>query len=211
LKENINKAILLKRELDEKNIQSDPYILFRAWLNEAVKAKLSEPTAMTLATSSRDGKPYARIVLLKKFDERGFIFYSNYASNKAKQIKSNPNAALVFYWQEFERQVRIEGVVKKISSKESDEYFNSRPVLSRISAIISPQSKVIPDRTYLENLFEEYKKNVDEGNIKRPEIWGGYCLSPHSFEFWQGREHRLHDRILFTKHKDSWLINRLAP
>ena len=197
--------------MDEKNIQADPFTLFRAWLNEAVKAKLPEPTAMALATASKDGKPYARIVLLKKFDERGFVFYTNYESNKGKQINSNPNAALVFYWCEFERQIRVEGIIKKISTKESDEYFNSRPVLSRISAIISPQSQVVPNRNYLENLFNEYKKKVSKEEIKRPPKWGGYCLNPNSIEFWQGRENRLHDRLLFTKHKNVWLINRLAP
>lgn len=211
MKENNNKAKSLKNYLDEKNIQADPFTLFRAWLNEAVKAKLPEPTAMALATASKDGKPYARIVLLKKFDERGFVFYTNYESNKGKQINSNPNAALVFYWCEFERQIRVEGIIKKISTKESDEYFNSRPVLSRISAIISPQSQVVPNRNYLENLFNEYKKKVSKEEIKRPPKWGGYCLNPNSIEFWQGRENRLHDRLLFTKHKNVWLINRLAP
>jgi pyridoxamine 5'-phosphate oxidase len=211
LSADINKKILSKKKLDEKSIQEDPFILFRSWLNEAIKVNLREPTAMTLATASKDGKPYARIVLLKKFDERGFIFYSNYESNKGKQIDSNPNAALVFYWPEIERQVRVEGIVKKISPKESDEYFNTRPFLSRISAIISPQSQVIPDRIYLENMVDEYKKNIKDTEVRRPSKWGGYCLTPCCFEFWQGRDNRLHDRILFTKQKKTWLINRLAP
>jgi pyridoxamine 5'-phosphate oxidase len=211
LKKSNSKIISVKKYLDEKDIKDDPFILFHVWLNDAIKEKLPEPTAMTLATSSKEGKTFARIVLLKKFDKRGFIFYTNYDSDKAKQINSNPNAALVFYWKELERQVRVEGIVKKISSRESDEYFNSRPVLSRISSIISPQSQVVPGRFHLENLFNEYIKNKSESEIKRPKNWGGYCLIPNHIEFWQGRENRLHDRILFTKKKSSWLINRLAP
>ncbi len=196
--------------LDEKNIDANPFIQFQLWLDEAINTEIEEPTAMTLATSTKNGKPSARIVLLKEITEDGFVFYTNHTSRKGKELKQNPQAALVFHWKELERQIRIEGSVKRISEADSDKYFNSRPILSRISAIISPQSRIVPDRIFLEGLFVDYKNN-SKNEIIRPENWGGNILIPDYFEFWQGRKSRLHDRICYKRLKKGWKINRLAP
>jgi pyridoxamine 5'-phosphate oxidase len=196
---------------DTTNVEVNPISQFRIWFDEVVSAGILEPAAMTLATSTKKGIPSARIVLMKKFDKWGFVFFTNYKSKKAIQIDVNPNAALVFHWKEFERQVRIEGKIVKISPKESNKYFNSRPILSNVSAVISLQSKTISSREYLESLFNEYKVTVNNKKIKRPENWGGYRLSPLIIEFWQGRENRLHDRIVYYKRKNRWQIKRLAP
>ena len=166
---------------------------------------------MTLATSSKDGKPSARIVLLKGFDERGFVFFTNYESNKGKALDENPNAALIFFWKEIERQVRIEGVIEKISAAESDEYFFSRPEGSRIGAWASPQSKIIKNRNILEENVQRFS-NEFKNSIPRPPHWGGYRVMPELIEFWQGRSNRLHDRIQYTKTgSGSWKVDRLAP
>ncbi|MCX6149509.1 MAG: pyridoxamine 5'-phosphate oxidase [Ignavibacteriales bacterium] len=196
--------------LDENNVKLNPFDQFEIWMQDATKAKVFVPTAMTLATSTKEGKPSARIVLLKKVDERGFIFFTNYQSKKGKQLSVNPNAALVFHWKELERQIRIEGSVRKILLQESDEYFNSRPLLSRISSIISPQSEIVPDRNWLVKHFKEKEfESIDR--LVRPQNWGGYCLKPTAIEFWQGGINRLHDRILYKKQKSGWKIVRLAP
>ena len=201
-----------KFQLIESNINPNPYKQFEKWLDEAIAAEAEEPTAMTLATISTKGFPSARMVLLKSFDEKGFTFFSNYESRKGNHIKKNPNVALVFYWKELERQVRIEGEVVKVSKKESDEYFASRPYESQVSACISEQSTTIPDRNYIEILHQLFIKKQSDKPIKRPDNWGGYCVIPRRIEFWQGRENRLHDRIKYcSKDAKTWKIKRIAP
>ena len=199
-------------QLIENNIESNPFKQFEKWMNEAVTAEVEEPTAMTLATISTKGFPSARMVLLKGYDEKGFTFFSNYESRKGNHIKNNPNVALVFYWKELERQIRIEGEAVKVSSKESDVYFASRPFESQVSACISEQSTTIPDRNYIEMLFQMFVKKQGDKPIKRPDNWGGYRVIPRRIEFWQGRENRLHDRIKYcSKDSKNWKIKRIAP
>jgi pyridoxamine 5'-phosphate oxidase len=200
----------LQGELDIEHVMPDPVQQFGVWMDQALLARIDEPTAMTLATVGQDGKPSARMVLLKGFDEKGFVFFTNYLSRKVQEIAKNHRAALVFYWKELERQVRIEGIILKTSGQESDDYFLSRPADSQVSAIVSPQSSVIPGRQYLENLVSEYLKNFT-GEHKRPPHWGGFQVVPEMVEFWQGRQNRLHDRIRYRKKGGEWLIERLAP
>ncbi|MDP4174276.1 MAG: pyridoxamine 5'-phosphate oxidase [Bacteroidota bacterium] len=199
------------RELNEADLKKDPIEQFQLWLNEAIEAKVNEPTAMTLATSTSDGKPSARIVLLKKVNQTGFTFFTNYNSKKANQINSNPFAALVFFWAELERQVRIEGRIEKIPADESDAYFFSRPEGSKLGAWASPQSKKIKDRTYLENMVMKYQMQFGNNITRRPKYWGGYLLKPDIIEFWQGRSNRLHDRIEYSHLNGRWILERLAP
>ena len=202
----------IQESLAEKDVNSDPIHQFSAWWNEALKSNIEEANAMTLATASSDGLPSARIVLLKDFDGKGFVFYTNYNSFKGQQLAENPRGCLVFFWKELERQVRITGVIAKTSSTESDEYFNIRPEGSRIGAIASPQSQVIPSRDWLEKEVERLMQNLASNTIERPSHWGGYRLMPAIIEFWQGRSNRLHDRIQYTLEEDgSWKIERLAP
>lgn len=199
-----------KRKLNKEELHADPLYQFEKWLEEAIKAKVLEPTAMTLATADREGIPSARIVLLKFINENGFAFFTNYQSRKGRELSENPKAALVFFWPELERQVRVIGKVDKLSNVISDEYFDSRPEESRISAIISPQSRVISDRTFLENRVHSFITKKEE--IKRPENWGGFILQPTEIEFWQGRENRLHDRFQYkTQNNKRWSVVRLAP
>ena len=201
-----------KNYLDESNIASSPYEQFKSWFNEALNAEIEEPNAMTLATVSTKGFPSARIVLLKDFDKNGFVFFTNYESRKGNHLKNNSNAALVFFWKELERQVRIEGEVRKISQKDSDEYFSLRPHESQISACISEQSITIPDRNYLLMLYDTFEKKNEGKQIQRPKNWGGYVVIPRRIEFWQGRENRLHDRIKYcSKDNKTWKIKRIAP
>lgn len=200
----------LKGELRSENVLPDPVQQFAVWMDQAILSEIPEPTAMTLATVGLDGFPSARVVLLKGFDENGFVFFTNYDSRKGQEISRNHRAALVIFWKELERQVRIEGMVMKTSGKESDEYFLTRPFDSRISAIISPQSTVIPNREYLDNLKQEYLKTFT-GETKRPANWGGFLVIPEMMEFWQGRPNRLHDRIRYTRKGGDWIIERLAP
>lgn len=196
------------KSLDEKNSPADPYELFTEWFFEAKESGITEPNAMTLATSDKNS-PSARIVLLKKFDHKGFYFFTNYKSRKGKELKKNENTALLFYWDKLFRQVRIEGFVKKIKPEDSDFYFNERPYASRISAIVSPQSEKIIGR---EKLEEEYRELLDsQKQLLRPENWGGYIVKPFYFEFWQGQNNRLHDRIVYEKVKKEWKKYRLAP
>ncbi|MCX6256670.1 MAG: pyridoxamine 5'-phosphate oxidase [Bacteroidia bacterium] len=190
---------------------NDPMVLFSLWLEEAIAAGLPEPTAMTLATSGNDGQPSARIVLLKQADEYGFVFYSNYHSKKGRQISENENVALVFYWQAHGRQVRVEGTARKINAGQSDEYFYSRPEESRISSIISAQSEEISSREYLEKLYNDFSEKNKGKALQRPDHWGGYIVIPELIEFWQEGKHRLHERIAFTRTKNSWKVSRLAP
>jgi pyridoxamine 5'-phosphate oxidase len=197
--------------LDENDIAANAIEQFTRWWDDAVKSEIFEVNAMTLATATKDGKPSARIVLLKGFDEKGFVFFTNYNSRKGKELDENQNAALVFFWKEIERQIRIEGIVEKISAKESDDYFSSRPEGSRIGAWASPQSDVIENRQILEGNVKRYA-NEFKNSIPRPPHWGGYRVMPLRVEFWQGRSNRLHDRIQYTKTADgSWKVDRLAP
>jgi pyridoxamine 5'-phosphate oxidase len=197
--------------LDEADVARDPIVQFDQWLSESIKADLPEPTAMTLATVGANGRPAARIVLLKAVDTHGFAFFTNYESNKGRELAAHPHAALVFHWVELERQVRIEGRVEKVSAEESTEYFNKRPLLSRIGAWASPQSKVIVSRAWLEKQFDTASERFGE-NVPLPPFWGGYRVIPESIEFWQGRRSRLHDRLLYRQEPSgTWLLERLAP
>ncbi len=198
-------------ELNEGSISSSPFEQFSKWMEEALKSSLIDPSAMILATSSKSGIPSLRVVLLKRIDSDGFVFYTNYESRKAKELLENPNASLLFFWKELERQIRIEGKVEKIPAKESEEYFHSRPYESQLAAWASSQSRIIPDREYLDKKFEEFKKKYAGKEIPLPPFWGGIKLKPEYFEFWQGRENRLHDRISYVKENSEWKKERLAP
>lgn len=200
-----------QHSLDEADIAADPFAQFERWWNEALASEIDEVNAMTLATASKEGIPSARIVLLKGYDERGFVFFSNYESTKGKELQQNPHAALVFFWKELERQVRIEGRVEKVSEAESDEYFHSRPEGSRIGAWSSPQSAIIANRKIIETNVTQYTKRFENQDIPRPAHWGGYRVMPASFEFWQGRSSRLHDRFRYTPVNGNWKAERLAP
>jgi pyridoxamine 5'-phosphate oxidase len=195
----------------EADVSHDPLRLFDEWMHKAAGAELHEPYAMTLATATSDGKPSARIVLLRGYDERGFVFFTSYEGRKADELEANPNAALVLYWGELERQVRIEGRVEKTSAAESDAYFDSRPVESRLAACAARQSEVIPSRDVLEARWQELAARYPDGNIPRPPNWGGYRVAPEIIEFWQGAPHRLHDRFRYTRTAGGWRIERLAP
>ncbi|MES1226540.1 MAG: pyridoxamine 5'-phosphate oxidase [Bacteroidota bacterium] len=200
------------RSLSETEISGDPFTQFAKWWSEAELAQIEELNAMTLATASADGIPSARIVLLKGFDKSGFVFFTNYNSFKGQQLLENPRACLVIFWKELERQIRITGIIEKTTAQESDDYFNSRPVGSRIGAIASPQSEVIRNRQWLEEKEEKLSAELKGKEIKRPLHWGGYRVKPVTIEFWQGRTNRLHDRIQYTLQEDAnWKIERLAP
>jgi pyridoxamine 5'-phosphate oxidase len=199
--------------LDRKDVAENPFLQFEKWFQEAMQSDLLEPNAMTLATVSKSGQPSARIVLLKAFDERGFVFYTNFHSMKGQEMAENPKAALVFLWLELQRQVRIEGRVEKVSEEETLAYFRSRPRGSQIGAYASPQSQVIEDRTILEeNVSRLNKEYGDTEALPLPDFWGGYRVIPTKIEFWQGRSSRLHDRIVYKVTEDNnWKIERLAP
>ena len=213
------------QSLDRNDVDENPFVQFSKWFDEALKSEILEPNAMTLATVSAEGKPSARIVLLKGIhtpkgikEESGFVFYTNYDSHKGKDMAANPHVALCFNWLDLQRQIRMEGVVKKTDPSVSDDYFNTRPKASRIGALASPQSQIVPNRAFLEenfnNLLEKYAdtpEGINEG-VPRPENWGGYIVKPTLIEFWQGRRSRLHDRICYIKQEDgTWKIERLAP
>ncbi len=201
-----------KETLDEKTVARDPITQFQEWFDEAVEAGIPMPEAMTLATSTREGKPSARLVLLKQVDERGFVFFTNYQSVKARNLDENPFAALVFYWPLLERQVRVEGRVERTSAAESNEYFQTRPRESQIGALASPQSQRIEGREVLVQRFRELAELCGDRPVERPDHWGGYRLQPARIEFWKGRPSRLHDRILYERQSDgTWSIARLAP
>lgn len=198
-------------ELNETDIDASPIRQFEKWFSDALSAKIYEPNVMTLATADRSGKPNARIVLLKGFDDAGFSFYTNYLSQKGKELKKNPQACLVFFWAELERQVRIEGKVEKLDKQNSETYFHSRPSGSQIAAIASPQSQVISGRSVLDNKVKELTATYQDKNIPKPAHWGGYRVKPTAIEFWQGRSSRLHDRIKYELVNGLWQTSRLAP
>lgn len=199
-----------KLSLIEQQLPKEPIKLFQIWFEELCNSNsVLEPNAMTLSTVGNENKPRNRVVLLKKFSEKGFVFYTNYKSKKGIDINNNPNVSISFFWPSFERQVIIEGICSKITNKESDKYFYSRPIDSQIGAIISDQSSEIPNRDYIENKFDSFKS--DNTEILRPLNWGGYIINPINIEFWQGRKNRLHDRILYYKNDNSWLFKRLSP
>jgi pyridoxamine 5'-phosphate oxidase len=197
--------------LAEADVDADPVVQFGRWFEQAESAGLLEPTAMTLATSTPDGRPSARMVLLRGFDERGFCFYTNYESRKGGELAANPRAALVFWWGELERQVRIEGRVERTSRSESEAYFHSRPPGSQLSAAASPQSQVIDGRAVLEERVARLATGHQDGQVPLPGFWGGYRLVHEVVELWQGRPNRLHDRLRYRRAGDRWRIERLAP
>lgn len=198
--------------LDEASVAHNPFKQFETWFNEAMAAQVPEPTAMTLATVSANNRPSARIVLLKGFSDQGFTFFTNYQSNKGKDLIENPYCSLSFFWPELERQVRIEGLSERVTGQESDAYFNSRPRESQLGAWTSPQSSVIASRKILEERFKALEMEyAGQPTIKRPSQWGGYLVKPFQVEFWQGRVSRLHDRIVYIKEGADWKIARLAP
>jgi pyridoxamine 5'-phosphate oxidase len=201
----------INESFDEKNVPSMPIMLFKLWFGEAAAVKVFEPNAAVLATVDSNGKPSARVLLLKTFSEQGFTFFTSYESKKGHHLEVNPFAALVVHWPDLERQVRIEGIVEKLSPRDSDKYFETRPTGSRLGAWASPQSKVIEDRAWLEQKHNEFRQQFKKGEVPRPENWGGYILKPNLMEFWQGRQNRLHDRIEYILEDGKWKIRRLAP
>ncbi len=198
--------------LTEADADPDPVEQFRKWFDEALAANLHEPNAMTLATATPDGRPSARVVLLKGYDERGFVFYTSYEGRKSRELEENPRCALVFYWSELERQIRIEGRAGRVSEEESDAYYGSRPRGSRLSAWVSAQSRPVEDRGALEKRLWELEAEYEGREIPRPPFWGGYRVEPEAIEFWQGRENRMHDRLLYRRLSDGgWRMQRLQP
>jgi pyridoxamine 5'-phosphate oxidase len=200
-----------KAGLEEKDAQKNPIDQFKIWFQQALDSELLEPNAMTVSTTTKDGYPSARIVLLKAFDERGFVFFTNYDSKKGQKLTHNPYASLVFWWGELERQIRIEGKVEKVTPQESDQYFYSRPRDSQLGAWVSQQSKIIESRAILDQEFAKLKAQYEDKIIPRPEHWGGFRVIPNLMEFWQGRPNRLHDRLLYRQDHDTWIMERLAP
>jgi pyridoxamine 5'-phosphate oxidase len=200
-------------ELSEEYCDSNPIVQFERWLKDSERAELREPNAMVLATAARDGRPSARVVLLKEVSDLGFVFYTNYSSRKARELETNPFAALTFYWSELERQVRVEGQVGRLSRQQSEAYFRTRPKGSRLGAWASHQSRVLPSREALElRLSELEHRYTDTSDIPVPEFWGGYCLLHEKVEFWQGRPNRLHDRLRYRRDGESgWILERLSP
>ena len=200
-----------KIDFSEKTVDPNPFVQFKSWYDEHMASGTSIPESVTLATSSKDGRVSARTVLLKGYNDKGFIFFTNYKSRKGTQLISNPMAALLFYWQESGRQVRIEGITEKVSEEDSESYFRTRPRESQISAWASEQSSAITDRDHLNYSFTFYTNKFSDKPVPKPPHWGGFLLQPGWFEFWQNGEFRLHDRLTYSKRKDIWVIERLAP
>lgn len=196
--------------LTEDKVLNNPFQQFQLWMTDAIASTEAEPTAMVLSTVDAHMQPHSRVVLLKDFSEKGFVFFTNYEGNKSRQIEEDMKVSLLFFWQSLERQVRITGTAEKISDRDSDDYFHSRPAESRVGAWASPQSRVISEYEVLTNRFEEYK-NKFGNDIPRPPHWGGFVVKPTTFEFWQGRPNRLHDRLYYTQQNQNWKIERLAP
>jgi pyridoxamine 5'-phosphate oxidase len=197
--------------LDKADVDPDPIVQFHEWFEKVIDADLHEPNAMVLATATRDGRPSARTVLLKGYDEQGFVFYTNYEGRKARELETNPICALLFYWGELERQVRIEGRASRLSGEESDTYFAGRPRGSRLGAWASEQSRSVEDRSILEERLRALETEYEGRDIPRPLFWGGYRVEPDTIEFWQGRENRLHDRLVYLRNEGGWKIVRLQP
>ena len=197
--------------LNETNMPHNPMEVFNVWLDFAIKSGLTEPNAMTVATATADGKPSARVVLLKEVNDKGFVFFTNYMSRKGRELIVNPEVAIVFDWHDIERQVRVEGRAEKLSKEESEAYFNERPEDAKIGAWASPQSKIVKDRDELEKHLEEIEEQFEDMPVHRPSHWGGYLIRPSVIEFWQGRPSRMHDRIVYYKTEDGWTMHRLAP
>lgn len=201
-----------REKMEISGLPADPMELFSHWLKEALQSGIPDPTAMTLSTVDKDGRPSSRIVLLKKFEEGSLVFYTNFRSKKGRDLEANNRVAVHFYWPELERQIRISGEAKEVSQEDADHYFSSRPYESKIAAWASPQSETIPDRDYLEKEFKKYQVNFSaRENIPRPRYWGGYSILPSRIEFWQGGLRRLHDRIVYRKSGEHWDMERLAP
>ena len=198
-------------ELNQNDLLESPTDMLRNWFEKIEDLEHIEPNAAILSTSTKKGKPSSRAVLVKEFDERGFVFYTNYKSKKAQEIEVNPYGSLLFYWQDFERQVRIQGKIRKVSRSKSEKYFHSRPRLSQISVLASHQSKTLENREELDKKVKKLEKMYDGKEIPLPDYWGGYILEDRNVEFWQGRRDRLHDRFVYTKHGRIWQIERLAP
>ena len=198
-------------ELNQNDLLESPTDMFRNWFEKIEDLEHIEPNAAILSTSTKKGKPSSRAVLVKEFDERGFVFYTNYKSKKAQEIEVNPYGSLLFYWQDFERQVRIRGKIRKVSRSKAEKYFQSRPRLSQISVLASHQSKTLENREELDKKVKKLEKMYDGKEIPLPDYWGGYILEHRNVEFWQGRRDRLHDRFVYTKHGRIWQIERLAP
>ena len=201
----------LKGGLERKDLDANPFKQFETWFNHAFECKVKEPNAMTVSTVAQDGMPSSRVVLLKSWDEKGFVFYTNYNSQKAQEISANPKVSLLFVWLDLERQLRINGIAEKVSTAESLRYFLSRPFGSRLGAWVSNQSSIITSRSLLEMQFDKMKRKFANGEIPLPDFWGGFRIVPTYFEFWQGRENRLHDRFAYKKIDENWEISRLAP
>ena len=200
-----------KHSLDETDINPDPVEQLKEWIKEALSAQVPEPNAFSLATVDADGRPHNRVVLLKGMDERGIHFFTNYASDKGQEMDENPNVSACFLWLELERQVRVDGVATKLTEKENEEYFKVRPYKSQIGALASNQSEIVESRSALEARFLQLEQQYEEGEVPKPETWGGYAIKPSSFEFWQGRRSRLHDRIKFELDGEKWITKRLSP
>ena len=200
-------------QLDESHCDSNPMVQFQTWMREAREAKLKEPNAMNLCTVGADGRPSGRIVLLKEVTSNGFLFYTNYTSRKGKEMEANPHVCLTFYWAELERQVRVEGRISRVDRAKSEAYFNGRPKGSRLGALVSHQSEVLPSRLPLEERLAELEAEyADRNDVPTPDWWGGYCVEPSALEFWQGRDNRLHDRLLYCQTAGGmWLLERLSP
>ena len=200
-----------KHSLDESEVDPSPFKQFERWMSEAIKSELPEPNAMTLATVDVEKKPHTRTVLLKGLEDESFVFYTNYGSNKGKELEQNPNASLCFLWLGLERQVSIDGTVEKLPREESEAYFKQRPYKSQLGAMASNQSAEVPSRKFLEKKFDDLEEKYGEGEVPMPDTWGGYRVKPEAIEFWQGRRSRLHDRVKYERVGDSWTIKRLSP
>lgn len=201
----------MKAALSERDVPADPFVFFDQWFTDAVRAEVRDANAMTLASAPPDGAPSARIVLLKGVDARGFVFYTDYRSRKAEELDANPHAALLFYWPELERQVRVTGRVTRVARAETEAYFATRPRGSRIGAWASEQSRVIPGRSTLDAAVAEAEQRFANADVPAPPHWGGYRVAPEAVEFWQGRSNRLHDRVRYVQHGHGWRVERLAP